>query len=194
MTAAEAAWTRAIAIDESNAAGWSNRGVLRLQVGDYSGAASDLEKSAELERKAFSYASGFTLCALGNARGAAGDWDGAIDAYEEAELDDYSGVAQLARAYTALAQYELGFPELATKSARDAIADPETPPEAASDMRAALAGFLFAAGDAAAADEVAAPLGGKATIAAAAEGYKQARAGGWAPKAAAAVADYAASP
>ena len=191
--AAEAAWTRAIDADGSIPAAWSNRGVTRLQQDDFAGAAADIAQAADLERKQFQYASGFTLCALGNARGGLGDWAGAAEAYEEAMRDDYGGVRQLATAYLALAQWELGKPSEALSSARAVADDATAPDDIRDDMRAALAGFLHASGDDDAARSAAGAVGGAAALAARADAYARAAGGGWPPSAAKAVQDAAAA-
>ena len=187
VTEAMAAWGRAIEADETIPAAWSNRGVLYLQTGDYASAAEDLSHAAELERKAYGYASGLSLCGLGTARGAAGDWEGALDAYEEAELDDFTGISALAKAYGAIVKVQLGYNALAKAQARAVIDDPEAPMEVKDDMSALLAGIAFAEGDEEGAAKEAKALGGASGLRARVGAVD----GGWSPKAADAVLAYA---
>lgn len=46
---ADKAWSRAIELDPSNSAAWSNRGTLRLQFSRWEAAATDLQRAADLD-------------------------------------------------------------------------------------------------------------------------------------------------
>jgi len=185
---AEEAWTRAIAADPTIAAAFSNRGVTRLARGDAEGATADLMEAANLERKQFQYASGFTLCALGNAQGGKGDWRAAVESYEEATRDDFPGVQTLSTAYKALALYELDEKAQAIESARAVVNDNAAPEDVRDDMRAALVGFLHATGEDKGARELLSGLNLTERV----KGYELlVGGGGWSPKAVSSVADAA---
>eukprot|EP00854_Cymbomonas_tetramitiformis_P024915 gene24915-30381_t len=125
--ALEAAWTECLRIAPDNAAVLGNRGAVRLLLKKYTQALEDLEKARELEVAAYGYSSGLVMVPLGNAKGALGDWQGAISSYEEALEDPYPGMASLALASSALAKFELGQSAEAISAARAALKeDPDS--------------------------------------------------------------------
>lgn len=83
---ADASWSAVIDLDPTNSYAWSNRGTIRLQQGLWQGAKDDLEKALELESVNGSV-SGILFNNLGNAKGALGDWNGAMTDFKEASLD-----------------------------------------------------------------------------------------------------------
>jgi tetratricopeptide (TPR) repeat protein len=121
--ALEAAWTRCLAIAPDNAAVWSNRGTARLALKMWKEAAEDLQKARELEAQAYGYASGFVLVALGNAKGALGRWEEAIECYEAALEDPYPGISALALASSSLAKFELKKDGDAVATAQQALVE-----------------------------------------------------------------------
>uniref|UniRef100_A0A7S0RAN0 Uncharacterized protein n=1 Tax=Pyramimonas obovata TaxID=1411642 RepID=A0A7S0RAN0_9CHLO len=141
--ALEAAWTECIRIAPNNAALYGNRGTVRLGLKRFQEAFEDLEKARDLERAAYGYASGFTMVALGNARGALGDWESALEDFDAAQEDEYPGVKALAMSSTALAKFELKQDTEAVSVAKSVL---EEAPDY-QDIQAALAGLLWAAGD-----------------------------------------------
>lgn len=112
----EASWTKAIRLAPDNAAAWSNRGTARLQNGQWRAAYEDLLAAAHLEEQQLGAASGLTQNNLGNAEGALGRWQDAMQHYEAAADD--ADVGSIALANYALAAFETGKDELAIKSAR----------------------------------------------------------------------------
>lgn len=120
----------------------------------------DLEKASDLERAAYGYASGFTMVALGNARGALGDWEAALEDFEAAQEDEYPGVKTLAMASIALAKFELGQDSQAVSVAKSVL---EEAPDY-QDIQAALAGLLWAGGDKQGAQANSDAIGGNDTL------------------------------
>jgi tetratricopeptide (TPR) repeat protein len=115
----EAAWTKAINLAHDNAAAWSNRGTARLQNGQWQAAYDDLSAAARLEEQQLGAANGLTLNNLGNAEGALGRWQDAMQHYEAAADD--ADVGSIALANYALAAFETGQDDLAIKSARSLL-------------------------------------------------------------------------
>ena len=137
--AADAAWTRAIAIAPNNSAAWSNRGTKRLQAGRWRDARDDLERSVELSPDPDN-PDPLTLNNLGNAEGALGRWDVAIAAYLEASKS--REMESIALANLALAKFQIGDVDDALRVARTILRrDPEF-----WDIRAAATAFLWADG------------------------------------------------
>eukprot|EP00775_Hariotina_reticulata_P006291 gene6291-6527_t len=166
----DASWTKAISISPDNAAAWSNRGTVRLQNGQWSAAYDDLLHALQLEQQQAGTASPLLLNELGNAEGALGKWQMALDHYQAAAIDEEVGA--IAAANYALAAFETGADEVAVRSARQLVRrDPQF-----LDMRAALTGFLWATGQKAAAEEAWEEL--------------QAASDGWPPRATAALAAF----
>ncbi|KAK3239694.1 hypothetical protein CYMTET_50397 [Cymbomonas tetramitiformis] len=130
------------------------------QNGKYALAAEDLEKAAELEQIAYGYSSGFVRVALGNAQGAQGDWEAALENFELAQEDPYPGLKELGMYNHALAQFELGRSTEAVAEANEllAISDEFT------DLRGALVGFLWAQGEEDAAKGLAEQTGGMSVL------------------------------
>eukprot|EP00242_Pyramimonas_sp_CCMP2087_P017702 CAMPEP_0198207924 /NCGR_PEP_ID=MMETSP1445-20131203/11331_1 /TAXON_ID=36898 /ORGANISM="Pyramimonas sp., Strain CCMP2087" /LENGTH=262 /DNA_ID=CAMNT_0043881113 /DNA_START=295 /DNA_END=1083 /DNA_ORIENTATION=+ len=141
--ALEAAWTECIKIAPTNAALYGNRGTVRLGLKMFQGAKEDLEKAQELEKVAYGYASGFTMVALGNARGALGDWEAALADFATALEDEYPGVSTLANASAALAKFELKKDGEAVEMAKSVLEEASD----YQDIQAALAGLKWAMGD-----------------------------------------------
>lgn len=69
------------------------------------GAKEDLEKALNLEREDESYVSAILLVNLGNAEGALGDWDSAMEKFTKAGFDP--DVGEIARANHALALFQV---------------------------------------------------------------------------------------
>eukprot|EP00238_Polyblepharides_amylifera_P014488 CAMPEP_0196594320 /NCGR_PEP_ID=MMETSP1081-20130531/78006_1 /TAXON_ID=36882 /ORGANISM="Pyramimonas amylifera, Strain CCMP720" /LENGTH=262 /DNA_ID=CAMNT_0041918555 /DNA_START=162 /DNA_END=950 /DNA_ORIENTATION=+ len=182
--ALEAAWTEALAIAPTNAALLSNRGTARLSLQKYAEALEDLEKAKDLEVAAYGYSSGFVLVALGNARGGLGDWQGAVDEYEEALMDEYPGISTLALGSLAVTRFQLGQDKAAVIAADKAFLEaPEY-----QDLQAAMAGILWVTGDEAGARERAQQAGGKGSVE---QIYTmQKTANGWPPRTMEAVAKF----
>mmetsp|Transcript_26497 Transcript_26497/g.50052 ORF Transcript_26497/g.50052 Transcript_26497/m.50052 type:complete len:327 (-) Transcript_26497:158-1138(-) len=154
--ALEAAWSECVAIAPNNASVLGNRGAARLRLKRYSEALEDLEKARDLEVAAFGYSSGLVLLPMGNAKGALGDWEGALNVFEEAQQDPYPGMSSLALESASLAKFQLGRSAEAIETARVALADdPDL-----KDMQAALAGMLWAVGDKAGAQRCCDLVGG----------------------------------
>jgi tetratricopeptide (TPR) repeat protein len=138
--AADAAWTRAIAIDPTNAAAWGNRGTSRLQAGRWADARDDLEKAVGLSADA-NAPDALTLNNLGNAEGACGHWDVAASLFLEASAS--RDLRDIALANFALAKFQIGDVDAALRATRSLLRrDPEF-----WDARAATAAFLWARGD-----------------------------------------------
>ena len=138
---AENAWTKAIDLAPNNSAAFSNRGTLRLQAGQWSAAIEDLQRSIEIDEKGGRGADASVLNNLGNAKGAIGLWDSAMEDFLKASKDD--SMREIALANYALAAFETGKDELAVKTAQTILRkDPEF-----WDMRAALTAFHWGIGD-----------------------------------------------
>ena len=138
--AADAAWTRAIEIDPTNAAAWGNRGTSRLQAGRWADARDDLEKAVGLSPDA-NAPDALTLNNLGNAEGACGRWDVAAAYFLEASKS--RDLRDIALANFALAKFQVGDVAAALRATRSLLRrDPEF-----WDARAATAAFLWARGD-----------------------------------------------
>jgi len=185
--ALEAAWTECLAIAPDNAAVWSNRGTARLALKRWKDAADDLQKARELEEVAYGYSSGFVLVALGNAKGAVGEWKEAIECYDAALEDPYPGIGALALASSALAKFELKQDAAAVAAANKAL---QEAPEFG-DAQASLAGILWATGDKAGAQKMADAVGGKDVLATFVQAQQDAN--GWPPRTIAAVKAFVAS-
>jgi tetratricopeptide (TPR) repeat protein len=115
----DASWTKAISISPNNAAAWSNRGTVRLQNGQWSAAYDDLLHALQLEQQQAGTASPLLLNELGNAEGALGKWQMALQHYQAAATDEEIGA--IAAANYALAAFETGADEVAVKSARQLV-------------------------------------------------------------------------
>ena len=138
----EAAWTRAIEITEpasrARSAALSNRGTLRLQYSDWTGAVADLQASVDGDGN---NPDPLALNNLGNALGALGRWDEAMSAYLEASRTE--DMREIALANYALAAFQIKKEDLAMSTLRKVLRrDPEF-----LDARAALSAFLWATGD-----------------------------------------------
>jgi tetratricopeptide (TPR) repeat protein len=145
--AQEAAWSHAIELSPENAAAWGNRGSVRLQAGRWAAAYDDLATAARLEQAALGMPSAITLNSLGNAEGALGRWQDALQHYANAQDD--ADMGEIAAANYALAAWQLGDDARAVSAARRLLRrDPEF-----LDVRAALTAFLWGSGERAAAEE-----------------------------------------
>jgi tetratricopeptide (TPR) repeat protein len=162
--AMEALWTRAVEVSPPGsaaaAAALTNRGSARLQGGRWRDAYSDLKRAVDLELEMaaaqngggdnndgpYGGVSALLLNQLGNAEGALGKWDDAIEHYEAAAAD--GEMESIARANLALAAFETGDAKRAAREARALLRrDPQF-----LDARAALVAFLWADGEPAAAE------------------------------------------
>jgi tetratricopeptide (TPR) repeat protein len=83
-SAADAAWTRAVAAAPSSSAALSNRGTARLQAGPWADALADLDAAVRLDLASGAAPDALTLNNRGNSRGALGDWPGAIEDFLQA--------------------------------------------------------------------------------------------------------------
>ncbi|KAK3265962.1 hypothetical protein CYMTET_25388 [Cymbomonas tetramitiformis] len=145
-TKADEAWSRAINLSPENAAAWSNRGTLRLQLGRWEDANTDLQFAKELELRQNGEANSLLLNNLGNTQGAIGEWDRAIENYLSASKDP--SMSEIALANYALALFQIGESEAGLKEAQSLVRkDPNF-----WDMRAAVTAFLWGAGQEAAAE------------------------------------------
>eukprot|EP00879_Flechtneria_rotunda_P016566 GHRR01017335.1.p1 GENE.GHRR01017335.1~~GHRR01017335.1.p1 ORF type:complete len:278 (+),score=88.77 GHRR01017335.1:808-1641(+) len=114
--AMEAGWTQAINIDPNSAPAWSNRGTARLQNSQWQAAYEDLAHALQLEQQQTGQPSALLLNNLGNTEAALGQWQDAMQHYQQATED--SELSSIALANYALAAFEIGDAELAIKSAR----------------------------------------------------------------------------
>jgi sugar/nucleoside kinase (ribokinase family)/Tfp pilus assembly protein PilF len=139
---AEDAWTKAIELAPENSACYSNRGTIRLQAGRWELAIEDLQKSIDIdERIGNRGADASVLNNLGNAKGAIGKWQDAMNDFLKASKDD--SMREIALANYSLAAFEINQDELAVKTAQTILRkDPEF-----WDMRAALTAFHWGSGD-----------------------------------------------
>lgn len=138
---AERAWSEAIAFAPDNSATWSNRGTLRLQYGQWQEAAEDLQHALDLELATTGKPNALLLNNLGNARGALGQWDIALQDFLEASKDPE--MHSIAMANYALGTFQVGDDKAAIREAKQLLRrDPEF-----LDVRCALAAFLWASGD-----------------------------------------------
>ena len=151
LGAAEAEWGAALGLAEGvrdpslrrrgTAAALSNRGAIRLQAGDWTGAREDLKAAIAMDREE-GQLNGATLNNLGNAEGAEGDWEGALERFREAAGLEKE-MQPIALANLALGLFQVGRTTEAVAEARSLVRkDP-----AFWDMYAALASFLWASGD-----------------------------------------------
>ena len=86
---------------------WSNRGTMRLQNNNWSGARDDLRKALQLETANGEKPSALVLNQLGNADEAMGDWELACVRYEQAAAAS-AEMEGIATANLALALCQLG--------------------------------------------------------------------------------------
>eukprot|EP00191_Tetraselmis_sp_GSL018_P009548 CAMPEP_0177602354 /NCGR_PEP_ID=MMETSP0419_2-20121207/14812_1 /TAXON_ID=582737 /ORGANISM="Tetraselmis sp., Strain GSL018" /LENGTH=248 /DNA_ID=CAMNT_0019095809 /DNA_START=147 /DNA_END=893 /DNA_ORIENTATION=- len=137
-------WGEALDLAPDNSAAWSNRGTVFLQAGRWREARDDLAKARALdEAQRPEGADPLVLNNLANAEGALGNWDAAIALFREAAASDSRDVQEIALANLALALFQVGREDSAIREARQLLRrDSEF-----LDMRAGLAGFLWASGE-----------------------------------------------
>ncbi|KAK3257647.1 hypothetical protein CYMTET_33276 [Cymbomonas tetramitiformis] len=76
-------WTDVIELDELNPQGWSRRGAVRLQLGEYDSALEDLEKAKKLYGVSIDAG---TLNNLGTAQGQTGHWEDAAASFQASKI------------------------------------------------------------------------------------------------------------
>ena len=133
-----------LALQPQNSVALANRGTLRLQNRRWRDAASDLRRAVELDG-GLNAAVPVAVNNLGNALGAVGDWQGALEAYgaaADARSSRRDGLAEIARANAALALFQLSRTDEALRLLSSITRrDPEF-----FDARAATAAFLWSVG------------------------------------------------
>ena len=103
---ADELWTAAIYLDHVNPSTWSNRGSIRLQLRHWADAESDFQEAARLEELQYGRPTGLVLNDLGNAKGALGNWEGAIACYKDA-AEQEPELYEIASANLALALFQV---------------------------------------------------------------------------------------
>mmetsp|Transcript_11304 Transcript_11304/g.69795 ORF Transcript_11304/g.69795 Transcript_11304/m.69795 type:complete len:318 (+) Transcript_11304:353-1306(+) len=141
-------WSKAIDIDPDNSLAWANRGTVRLQALQWSGAASDLETAKVIEESVRGQASALTLINLGNSKVPLGELEEANECFLMA-ADANKELESIALANYALVSFEGGNDGDAIRTARRLLARDAN----FWDARAALTAFLWAAGEESQAEE-----------------------------------------
>ncbi|CAD7702545.1 unnamed protein product [Ostreobium quekettii] len=135
---ADSGWTRAIEANPMSADRWANRGTSRLQFGQWEDAKRDFDVALALSGEA--PLDGSILNKRAAARGAMGDWEGAIEDLTEAVKDP--AVKSVAHSNLALAFFQVGRETTALEQARFVTNfDPLN-----LEVRCALAAFLWCRG------------------------------------------------